>query len=171
MRIESQYAQAMYHFPRENWEVTLRALETVTEDQHFKNVIKNPQLSQTAVMSMLDSCLGTLSKTQRNLVALMVKNRRLDRIRAIRKLFQKMQRTKNKEQLIVVQTAHTPTPKQKSLIESFAGTHTPKHYKPVFVYETNPKLIGGFVLNINDKIINKSVHQRLRTISQNIDKR
>lgn len=171
MRIESQYAQAMYHFPKENWEATLRALETITEDQHFKNVIRNPQLSQPAIMSMLDSCLGTLSKTQRNLVALMVKNKRLDRISAIRKLFQKMQRIKNKEQLVVVQTAHTPTPKQKSLIESFAERHTPAHHKQVFVYEINAKLIGGFVLNINDKLINKSVKQRLRSISQYIDKR
>ena len=56
MRIESQYAQAMYHFPKENWEVTLRTLETVTEDQHFKNVIKNPQLSQTQ-----QSCLCSIA--------------------------------------------------------------------------------------------------------------
>jgi ATP synthase F1 delta subunit len=169
MDIDIQYARALMQIHRVEWLPILEQLEKVTDNPEFQDLLANPFVAYKSIIELLTACLGSTNQKQKNLIHILAKNKRLLHVKKIRLAYQQLQREKNKEQLVTITTAQRTTKAQQKIIESFATTYLEKKIKPLFQYQESAELIGGFILNINDYIINKSVTQQLDYVCQFIE--
>ncbi|MEC8881968.1 MAG: ATP synthase F1 subunit delta [Pseudomonadota bacterium] len=164
MLISEQYALAMRESPKEKWEKHLDLLEKIVATPIFMEQYKNPFISDAVIFELIKSCAKKLSPLQKNLTKLLIRNRRLEQIKDIRASFEEYNRRANGQQLVQITTAIPPSPSLKKKLEEYAGAYLPEDKEPVFEYDEEAALIGGFTLSINGYIINKSIKSRLKAI-------
>lgn len=168
MTIAAQYATALHHLPRIDWETLLFDLEKVVANKHFHEVLRAPYIHPDTLFKLINACLDHLNQKQKNFIYLLAKNRRLNDVTKIRKAYQQMQLVKKKQELVTITTAKPATPAQKKMIETYAKKHLDKRMTPLFKYQESESIIGGFVLTINSYTINQSVAKRLSDIREHI---
>lgn len=164
MLASKQYAKAIDTSPGKNWLEVLNTLTEIYKSDVFKKLLNNPFVSREKIETLVFSFFKKLSHEQKNVVKLLIKNKRMGELSSIIKHYKQIQLQKEKKQEIQVTTAQKVTPKQKKMIESFALEFGKKGVIPIFEYDIKSDLIGGFTLNIDGYIIDKSIKARLHKI-------
>lgn len=168
MLASKQYAKAMDANPCRDWLDVLNTLTEISKSDIFKNLLKNPFVSSEKLEALIFSFYTKLSQAQKNIIKLLVKNKRMGEIASIISHYKEIQLQKEKKQEVQVTTAQKATPKQRKMIESYALVLGEKEKSLVFQYHIDADLIGGFILNLDGYIIDKSVKARLYKIGHYI---
>ena len=169
MTVESQYASALCQIPRVDWDHLLEKIEKVVENPHFQAALNTPFTRSETLFELLNACLSGLNQKQKNFVYLLTKNKRLAEIKQIRETYQCLQRIKKKEQVVTITTALKATPAQRKMLETYAQKYITNGMTPSFSYQESAAVIGGFILRINNYIIDQSIAKRLDYISEFIE--
>ena len=145
--ISSRYAKAL-----------LRLVDETDNGQavydQVRKILKDP-----------DSMPRDLEPELARLVALLVKNKRLEYVKQILHRFTELYDSSRGRRLVIFRTA-VPAPEMerrvKRLLEDRLGGEV------VLTSEVDPALIGGFTLTIDDKLLDASVSSQLEMIRRQL---
>jgi len=160
-RVSVSYAKALFDWA--NTTAQLDELYTQTEtlinlinlNADFRTLLHTPMISLSkkseSITKVVDSCCPKLTK----FVLLMVKNGKETLIKNSLLVFNQFYRKKNQ---ITQTTVESAIPLNKETKQQFIHYFEEKFGGSIeFKHTENPKLIGGFVITIDDKLIDKSV--------------
>lgn len=169
MLASHQYANALLSLPDHDWETFLQNLNTVCHSHEMQSVIRNPFVPEKTQYELVYACFPKANHEEKNFIHLLVKNKRLDIVENILSSYQEKKRVKNRQVLAVVTTAYETTSAQKEAIERYVGRLIEKDQKLVCEYNVNQKIIGGFIVNVEGRTIDRSVTNHLSKIKLSIE--
>ncbi|MDX9929859.1 MAG: ATP synthase F1 subunit delta [Bacteroidales bacterium] len=164
-RISVRYARALFETALEKklLEVTgrdMKLLEEVSHTEEFIAFAGNPTIAPSVKTRIFNSAFsGSMSPLSMSLAGLVIKNGRENHFRGIARNYLAMMRKHLGITEVLITTAVKPAKetlgKLESMISGIFNT------KVEMKEETNPLLIGGFVIRIDDKLIDASVRYKL----------
>lgn len=169
MLASHQYANALLSFPDLDWNVFLQNLTYVCQTEQMQSVIHNPFIAPQKVNQIILACFPNAKDEEKSLIQLLTCNKRLELVHEIRDIYQEKTRRQKRQVLVTVTTAFTATPKQKKAIENYASSHITKDQSLICDYRVDKKIIGGFILDLNGRIIDRSVIRNLDKIKLSIE--
>ncbi|MBR3065785.1 MAG: ATP synthase F1 subunit delta [Bacteroidales bacterium] len=147
--IASRYANALLLFAREKQEE-----DRVYEDAH---ALRDAVLSKDNVTE----CIEKLSETMQRFLALVIHNKRVDYLPAILHTYRVLYRQAKG----ITRAWLTTAAEDRELADKLRVLMELQGYTKVdFKTEVNPDLIGGFILQVDDKRLDASIARQLRTI-------
>jgi F-type H+-transporting ATPase subunit delta len=159
------YAEAAFRLGLENrnlpqWSEMLGLLDAVVRDEQFAKYISDPNTHEGALEALILGALGErLDGKGRNLVQVLIENRRLELVPHVLALFEDLRREHEGTVEAKVFSALPISEDQlKQLIAALEAKYSRKVTAQV---EVDPKLIGGARIVIGDKVIDATVRGRL----------
>lgn len=147
--IASRYANALLLFAREKQEE-----DRVYEDAH---ALRDAVLSKDNVTE----CIEKLSETMQRFLALVIHNKRVDYLPSILHTYRVLYR----QEKGITRAWLTTAAEDRELADKLRVLMELQGYTKVdFKTEVNPDLIGGFILQVDDKRLDASIARQLRTI-------
>ena len=147
--IASRYANALLLFAREKQEE-----DRVYEDAH---ALRDAVLSKDNVTE----CIEKLSETMQRFLALVIHNKHVDYLPAILHTYRVLYR----QEKGITRAWLTTAAEDRELADKLRVLMELQGYTKVdFKTEVNPDLIGGFILQVDDKRLDASIARQLRTI-------
>ena len=163
--IARPYAEAAFRLALEGgrlgqWADMLALVEGVVSDEQVATRIGDPNLDEGALERLILGALGDrLDGQGRNLVQVLVANRRLELVPQIRALFDELKRENEGVLEATIISALPVTDEQvKPLL---AALETKFGRKVTAQIEVDPELIGGARIVVGDKVIDATVRGRL----------
>lgn len=147
--IASRYANALMRFAREN-RVEGRLYE---EAGALRRAFGND--------AEVQACVAGLSEPMQKFLSLVIRNKRVEFLPEILRVFRILYRKENGiTQALLTTAAEDPglAGKLRTLMQAQGFTQVD------FKTEVNPALIGGFILQVEDKRLDASIATQLRTI-------
>jgi len=166
--ISSRYAKAIFQYASERKEESrLRdELRILSEQFHavptLKKVLDDPTVSPAKKIEVLTTAAGKdISNTCRQVIHLIVKNRRAHYMQSIALMYDKVYRkAKNKVILKLITTEPASGDMKKKLVDLIK-----KNEEQVdFVAKTDKDIIGGFILEIDDMRLDASIRNQLNQL-------
>ncbi len=170
-RVTVSYARALLQWANENSVEE----EVYEQSAYFVNLLNNPDFAQLLTSPMINASKSAktiqavVSKATPKLarfVSLVQKNNREKQLTGMMLSFQKLYR----DQKGIIRTrVESPTelsPSSKNGIKQFIGNSFKKEVELEFSF--NPSLIGGFVLTIEDNMLDKSVKGELEKLRKKL---
>lgn len=147
--IATRYARALLLYARDE-----RTETPVYEDaQKLLDALKG--------QSDLTSCIEGLSQTLRNFVALVIRNKRVEYLPAILHNFRVLYRQEHG----ITRAWLTTAAEDPGLADKLTALMKLQGFTRIdFRTEVNPDLIGGFILQVEDKRLDASIASQLRAI-------
>lgn len=170
--ISTRYARAIYEYAAEKGiEQVVRGdmqllVRNFTNYPTLREVMNDPTVASEQKINVLTTACGIhVNETMQQAVLLVVTNKRANYMETIARMYDKVYR---KAKGIVIVRLTTVEP---------AGEKTKEELMPViarvtkdevdFQTTTNPEIIGGFILEIEDKRLDASVKDQLNKLKQN----
>jgi ATP synthase F1 delta subunit len=169
MLASHQYANALLSLPDHDWEVFLQNLNTVCHTKEMQSVIKNPFVPENTLHQLICACFPKANQAESNFIDLLVTNQRLNIVEEILSTYREKKRVENKQVLATITTAYTASAKQKEGIERYVSHLIEEDQKLVCEYRVNQEIIGGFIVDIEGKTIDRSVTHHLSKIKLSIE--
>jgi F-type H+-transporting ATPase subunit delta len=142
----------------------LKFLQTIIEDPLMTTIIANPQIDKGTITRLcLDLGESTLNEAGKNLVNLLVDNRRL---RAISSLVLQYEELKAQHQgylEIEIATPYEVTPSQQQQLESILQRRLGKAIRVNVTLDQS--LLGGWLIRTGDQVIDASIKGRLQRLA------
>ncbi|MFT8243645.1 F0F1 ATP synthase subunit delta [Roseomonas sp. BN140053] len=169
--LAQRYAQALLDLARERKQVDAVAADMDTlfalwrDDASFQAFVSDPRLDSTAQRNGAFAVLerAGLGGDVRNLVGVLVNNRRLGVLPQVASAFGALLAEQRGQQTAEVTTAHPLTATQRTQI---AARLTEAGYSNVRLVEhLDPSLLGGLVLKIGSRLYDTSIKSRLQRLS------
>jgi F-type H+-transporting ATPase subunit delta len=171
-RISVSYARALLE-----WAVEKKtAQEVYAQSESLLNLIKNnpdfslllhsPMVSLTKKKQVVEKLLRNFTPNLVEIVGLVVKNRREKLLVNIILVYQKLYRERFGIIRSYVETANSLGPNLKNTIKDFLGNSYKKSVELDF--KVNPDIIGGFILTIEDSLLDKSVKWELEKLRKKL---
>lgn len=166
--VARRYARAVFDIARDErdfdgWLHDLRTIRDVLRRSNLSTLLDNPGVSFEDKRQIIeDTALGRIATKRRNLVLLLVENRRTGLIDDILSAYEA---ELNAARGIV--TAHVTTAVPLATEETETVRHRLENItgqKVVVTLAVDPALIGGFVARIGDRLIDASVAGRLKAL-------
>lgn len=181
--LPSRYAKALYKLALEknlesNVYVAMGNINRVMEGpdgQDFRRTIANPFLSAVEKRGLIDTA-ANINDSQdiqtfhlvNDFITLLFKNNRIAELREIAISYGDLYRKEKKISRVHVTWAAQPTEQNelrlKDIIESRLADGSSMEYES----STNPSLIGGFIIDIDNEKLDASVDNELRRLSQKL---
>lgn len=147
--IASRYANALLLFAHEKQQE-----DRVYEDAH---ALKHAMLAKDDV----PGCIENLSESMQRFLALVIHNKRVEYIPAILHTYRVLYR----QEKGITRAWLTTAAEDPELVDKLRTLMKLQGYTQVdFKTEVNPDLIGGFILQVDDKRLDASIARQLRTI-------
>lgn len=163
--IARPYAEAAFKLARDKesvarWSEMLALIEAVVTEPNIASRIGDPNISLSALESLILGVLGErLDGYGRNLVQLLIQNRRLELVPHIRTLYEDLRR--QHEGLLEARVI-TALPIGDDEFRTLLGWIETKYGRRVNAQvEVDPSLIGGVRIVIGDTVIDASVRGKL----------
>jgi F-type H+-transporting ATPase subunit delta len=163
--IARPYADAAFKLASESggldrWSDMLALIEAVVTDPDVASRIGDPNVSDHALESLLLGTLGErLDGHGRNLVQMLIQNRRLDLVPHMRALYEEQRR---EHEGVVEARIISALPMDESQVKPLTAVLERKYGRKVNAQvEVDADLIGGVRIVVGDKVIDATVRGRL----------
>lgn len=167
--IARPYAEAIFDLGKkrdnlEQWREILMFLSSLVEHPDFEVVIRNPHVDEKTLKTIvLDIAGERLSEEAANLVRVMISNRRLGVVSAVRDLYLELLDRHKGMLKVQVRSAQALTATQK---KSLATALKAKFGSDIEINaEKDPSLIGGVHIRAGDTVIDGSIKGRLQQLA------
>lgn len=158
--IAPRYAQALLTFSAEE-----KAQERVYRDAY---ALQDALQAKKVTDESLATCIEGLSDTMRKFIALVIHNKRVDYLPAILKYYRVLYRHEHG----ITQAWLTTADEQPGLVEKLTLLMKEQGFTKVdFKTEIDPGIIGGFVVQIEDKRLDASIASQLKKIRKELEER
>jgi F-type H+-transporting ATPase subunit delta len=171
-RISVSYARALLDWAVEkntSQEVYVQSeslLNLIKNNPDFSQLLHSPMVSLTKKKKIVDKLLSGFAPNLAEIVGLVVKNRREKLLVNIILVYQKLYREKFGIIRTHVESSITLGPSVKNTIKDFLGNAYKKSVELDF--KVNPDIIGGFILTIEDSLLDKSVRWELEKLRKKL---
>lgn len=168
LTIARPYAEAIFRLADQSgglpaWSATLAAMSRVAENPDMGTLFDNPKITRPQLVSLFIAACGDLSEEGRNLVQLLVENRRLALVPQIRELFEAFKREREGVVEAQIFSAFPMDDAQKSALVAALEGKLKRRIQATVALDT--ELIGGVKVVVGDKVIDGSVRARLAAMS------
>jgi F-type H+-transporting ATPase subunit delta len=173
--ISTRYAKAIYRFAAGKSEATLLYKEMKTLSRQFaefpelKTALGNPILSRKEKIRLLTAAAttnSTTSETAKNVFRVVVGNGRQQYMQQIALVYGLVYRKENNIALARLTTAVEASEHEKQQVATLVSNGG--QYQVDFAAKTDPNIIGGFILEVDDLRLDASVKNQLRIIESQL---
>jgi F-type H+-transporting ATPase subunit delta len=174
--ISTRYARAIYEYAAAKKDETALYDEMQLLKENFRSqpllrrVLSDPTVSTdekitvlTTAASTARSDVGELGRTTQHVIRMVINNQRASYMENIAQMYVKEYRRKKGIQVVHLTTVDPADDGLQHDLLSVIAKETPA--KIEFHTHTDPALIGGFVLTIEDKRLDASVKEQLRVLN------
>jgi F-type H+-transporting ATPase subunit delta len=168
------YAEAVFELAVEadhidQWSANLNLLAAIVKDPMMAEVISNPQVDKTTLTNIwLDICEGQLSEAGKNLLKMIIENKRLA---IIPSLFTQYQHLKAQHQGYITVEIASPYPLHDAQIENIKDVLQQRLGKTIEIDQTIDKtLLGGWLIRTGDQIIDMSIKGRFQQLTTELSR-
>ena len=172
--IARPYAEAVFRLAKQGdtlqaWSDTLNLITTIYRDPQMQAARANPKVTSADIERLLLAICGErIDGVARNLIQLLVHNRRLSVIVEIRLLFEQLKLQDEGKLDAKIRSAFPMDDEQRNqVVDLLAARFKRKINATVTV---DPDLIGGIKVEVGDKVWDASVRGRLQSMAVTLTK-
>jgi F-type H+-transporting ATPase subunit delta len=165
------YAKALFELAKEKNMVTdiksdtQSLVQAIDKSTEFADFISNPIVSSTDKTTTLAKLFGGKIKTETsNFLNILVSKGRISELKSVCEAFQEMaNKESNTYQLKLTTATHISDDAKKQIAEKSLGDAK-------FEIETivNPEILGGFILEYDNRMLDQSISTKVNTFKKNI---
>ncbi|MDB6097217.1 MAG: atpH [Francisellaceae bacterium] len=166
------YAKAIFELAEKSgqlneWSFILSKFSSIVSDPLLKEVLKNPFVSTNQVRELLYKLIKLpLNDLMKNFIALIAKNKRVEILPQIFAVYESYKDNKLKKLKVEITSAYTLENEIQMNIKDKLG----KEYQAEIEVEwiVDPTIIGGFIIRLNNQVLDGSLKGKLATIQQSL---
>jgi len=172
--IARPYAEAVFRLARQGnalpaWSDALNLIATVYEDPQMQAAMANPKVISADIERLLLAICGErIDGVARNLIQLLVHNRRLSVLVEIRELFEQLKLEDEGKVDAKISSAFPMEDAQRQHVVNLLSTRFKRNINATVTVD--PDLIGGIKVEVGDKVWDASVRGRLQTMAVTLTK-
>ena len=172
--IARPYAEAVFRLAKQGnalpaWSDALNLVASVYQDPQMQAAIANPKVSPPDIERLLLAICGErIDDVARNLVRLLVHNRRLSVIAEIRESFEQLKLEDEGKLDARISSAFPMEDAQRDQVVGLLSSRFKRKIKASVTVD--PELIGGIKVEVGDKVWDASVRGRLQTMAATLTK-
>jgi F-type H+-transporting ATPase subunit delta len=172
--IARPYAEAVFRLAKQGnalpaWSDALNLIATVYQDPQMQAVMANPKVTSADVERlMLAICGERIDGVARNLIQLLVHNRRLSVLAEIRELFEQLKLEDEGKLDAKISSAFPMEDAQRNQVVDLLSSRFKRKINATVTVD--PDLIGGIKVEVGDKVWDASVRGRLQTMAATLTK-
>ena len=172
--IARPYAEAVFRLAKQGnalpaWSDALNLIATVYQDPQMQAVTANPKVTSADVERlMLAICGERIDDVARNLIQLLVHNRRLSVLAEIRELFEQLKLEDEGKLDAKISSAFPMEDAQRNQVVNLLSSRFKRKINAIVTVD--PDLIGGIKVEVGDKVWDASVRGRLQTMAATLSK-
>ncbi len=172
--IARPYAEAVFRLAKQGdtlqaWSDALNLITTIHRDPQMQAAMANPKVTSADIERLLLAICGErIDGVARNLIQLLVHNRRLSVVAEIRLLFEQLKLQDEGKLDAKIRSAFPMDDAQRNqVVDLLAARFKRKINATVTV---DPDLIGGIKVEVGDKVWDASVRGRLQSMAVTLTK-
>jgi F-type H+-transporting ATPase subunit delta len=168
------YAEAAFRLAKEGnalaaWSEKLAFIAAIYQDPQMQGAIGNPKVAANDVERlMLAICGERIDGAARNLIQLLVRNRRLPVLPQIREQFEKLKLEDEGKLDAKISSAYPLDDAQRNQVVNLLSSRFKRKINATVTVD--PELIGGIKVEVGDKVWDASVRGRLQTMAVTLTK-
>lgn len=172
--IARPYAEAVFRLAKQGnalpaWSDALKLIATVYQDPQMQAVMANPKVTSADIERLLLAICGErIDGVARNLIQLLVHNRRLSVLAEIRNLFEQLKLEDEGKVDAKISSAFPMDDAQRSEVVKLLSSRFKRKINATVTVD--PGLIGGIMVEVGDKVWDASVRGRLQTMAATLTK-
>ena len=151
------------------WSDALNLIATVYRDPQMQAAVANPKVTPAEIERlMLAICGERIDGVARNLIQLLVHNRRLSLLTEIRALFEQLKLKDEGKLDAKISSAFPMEDAQRNHVVNLLSSRFKRKINATVTVD--PELIGGIKVEVGDKVWDASVRGRLQTMAATLTK-
>jgi F-type H+-transporting ATPase subunit delta len=172
--IARPYAEAVFRLAKQGnalpaWSDALNLIATVYQDPQMRAVMANPKVTSADVERLLLAICGErIDGVARNLIQLLVHNRRLSVLAEIREQFEQLKLEDEGKLDARISSAFPMEDAQRNQVVNLLSSRFKRKINATVTVD--PDLIGGIKVEVGDKVWDASVRGRLQTMAATLTK-
>ena len=172
--IARPYAEAVFRLAKQGnalqaWSDALNLIATVYQDLQMQAAMANPKVTSADIERLLLAICGErIDDVARNLIQLLVHNRRLSVLAEIRELFEQLKLQDEGKLDAKISSAFPMEDAQRSQVVNLLSSRFKRKINATVTVD--PDLIGGIKVEVGDKVWDASVRGRLQTMAAALSK-
>ena len=172
--IARPYAEAVFRLAKQGhalpaWSDALNLIATIYQDPHTQAAMANPKVTSADIERLLLAICGErIDAVARNLIQLLVHNRRLSVLVEIRELFEQLKLEDEGKLDAKISSAFPMEDAQRNQVVNLLSSRFKRKINATVTVD--PDLIGGIKVEVGDKVWDASVRGRLQTMAATLTK-
>ena len=172
--IARPYAEAVFRLAKQAnalpaWSDALNLIASVYDDSQMQAAMANPKVTSSEIEKLLLAIVGErIDPAARNLIQLLVHNRRLSVLVEIRQLFERLKLEDEGKLDAKISSAFPMEDAQRSQVVNLLSSRFQRKVNATVTVD--PGLIGGIKVEVGDKVWDASVRGRLQTMAATLTK-
>ena len=172
--IARPYAEAVFRLAKQGnalpaWSDALNLIVAVYRDPQMQAAMANPKVTSPDIERLLLAICGErIDGVARNLIQLLVNNRRLSVVAEIRELFEQLKLEHEGKLDAKISSAFPMEDAQRSQVVNLLSSRFKRKINATVTVD--PDLIGGIKVEVGDKVWDASVRGRLQTMAATLTK-
>ena len=172
--IARPYAEAVFRVAKQGnalqaWSDALNLISTVYRDPQMQAAMSNARVTSADVEKLLlEICGERIDGVARNLIQLLVRNRRLSVLAEIRGLFEQLKLEDEGKLDAKISSAFPMEDAQRNQVVNLLSSRFKRKINATVAVD--PDLIGGIKVEVGDKVWDASVRGRLQTMAATLTK-
>jgi F-type H+-transporting ATPase subunit delta len=172
--IARPYAEAVFRVAKrdkalEAWSAALNLIATVYRDPQMQAAVANPKVTSADIERLLLSICGErIDTVARNLIHLLVHNRRLSVLTEIRESFEQLKLEDEGKLDAKISSAFPMEDAQRDHVVGLLSSRFKRKINATVTVD--PNLIGGIKVEVGDKVWDASVRGRLQIMAATLTK-
>ncbi len=172
--IARPYAEAAFRLAKQGnalaaWSDQLALIASVYQDSGMQAAMANPKVTAAEIERLLLAICGDrIDAPARNLIRLLVHNRRLAAVAQIRELFEDLKLQDEGMVDAKISSAYPMDDAQRSQVVNLLSTRLKRKINATVTLD--PDLIGGIKVEVGDKVWDASVRGKLQTMAATLAK-
>jgi F-type H+-transporting ATPase subunit delta len=172
--IARPYAEAVFRLAKQGnalpaWSDALNLIATVYQDPQMQAAMANPRVTSADIERLLLAVCGErIDGVARNLIQLLVHNRRLAVLAEIRELFEQLKLEDEGKLDAKISSAFPMEDTQRNQVVNLLSARFKRKINATVTVD--PDLIGGIKVEVGDKVWDASVRGKLQTMAATLTK-
>jgi F-type H+-transporting ATPase subunit delta len=171
LSLSRPYAEAVFALATDSnktteWQTLLNNLAIIMADGQMQELISSPKITVQNLSKIFHNILNISDKQQLQFVDMLLANKRMTLVTNILQHYINLSNVTNNVQPATIISAHALNNKQQQDIIKALTTKTGAEIHASFTIDKN--IIGGLIIKVNDKVIDKSVSGMLTQVSNQI---
>lgn len=170
-----RYAKALYKYAEEKGQTAkiyelMQRLDSAFAGNHdLQTAIANPYIAEKQKEELITTAIGEENSVIADFIRLLAKNNRLDIIRGTALAYVEIYRKQNNIHPVTITSASPLSETDKKRITDMIEKHIGEA-KAEYNFEVDSKLIGGFVVRIDNESLDASISNELKQLRRNLIK-